>query len=301
MRAPRRLKVTRRGKIYLGLVLGVGVGALNTGNNLLYLVLGLMLSTIVASGILSERSLRHLEVRRVGTHEAYAGEPFLFRWALKRNRGVSFALTLRELGVSLEGEGHAEVILPGEERQVLGTLVAPKRGPLALRAVEVSTLFPLGLFAKSRTFDFKDTLLIFPRRITLTEATTETGSAHGDSGSRRARDGGGDLLGLRELLPGEDARRIHWFKSAAAGRALRAEREDEHRRQVVLELDAELSPLKLEPEIERTAARARLLFEQGVEVGLQAGPHRLRPGAGTSHAHRLWSALAWLGHREGSG
>ena len=43
-RPPRTLKTTRVGRTYLVLTLGVGFGALNTGNNLLYLLLGLMLS-----------------------------------------------------------------------------------------------------------------------------------------------------------------------------------------------------------------------------------------------------------------
>lgn len=298
MRPPRRLRTTRAGKIYLGLVLGVGVGALNTGNNLLYLVLGLMLSTIVASGIVSERVLRGLVVRRLGAREAFAGEPFGFRYALIRERGAAFSLTLRELGTPLEGEGLAEAVLPNGDSIIEGTLRAPKRGPIALRELEVSTLFPLGLFAKSRVYEIEDTLLIFPRRVSPAPVGNEHSEPHGDSGARRARDGGGDLIGLRELLPGEDARRIHWLKSAAFGKPLRAEREDEQRRQVTLEVDDSMAPVRLEEEIERTAARARTLLDQGIEVGLRAGRFRLRPGMGMTHEHRLWSALAWLGHEE---
>ena len=37
---------------------GVGFAAINTGNNLLYLLLGWLLSFIIASGILSEMTLR---------------------------------------------------------------------------------------------------------------------------------------------------------------------------------------------------------------------------------------------------
>ena len=58
LRPPRTLKVTRMGRTYLVVTFGVGLGALNTGNNLLYLVLGLLLSVIILSGVLSERCLR---------------------------------------------------------------------------------------------------------------------------------------------------------------------------------------------------------------------------------------------------
>ena len=38
----------------------VGFGAINTGNNLLYLLLGMMLGLIIVSGVMSEAMLRRL-------------------------------------------------------------------------------------------------------------------------------------------------------------------------------------------------------------------------------------------------
>ena len=49
LRPPRRLSFTREGKIIVILSVGVGFAAINTGNNLLYLLLGWLLSFIVAS------------------------------------------------------------------------------------------------------------------------------------------------------------------------------------------------------------------------------------------------------------
>ena len=69
---PRRLRVTRVGRTYLVITLGIGLGALNTGNNLLYLVLGFLLSVIVLSGVLSERVLRDVTVRRLLPDGAFA-------------------------------------------------------------------------------------------------------------------------------------------------------------------------------------------------------------------------------------
>src|SRR5215831_11538964 len=64
MRPPRRLKFTREGKFFVGITLGVGFAAINTANNLLYLLLGMLLALIVVSGIMSELSLRDLTVVR---------------------------------------------------------------------------------------------------------------------------------------------------------------------------------------------------------------------------------------------
>ena len=51
-RLPRQLKTTREGKLLIAITLGLGFGAINSGNNLLYLILGMLLSLIVLSGVL---------------------------------------------------------------------------------------------------------------------------------------------------------------------------------------------------------------------------------------------------------
>src|SRR3954451_22169961 len=64
LRPPRRLSFTREGRIIVILSVGVGFAAINTGNNLLYLLLGWLLSFIIASGILSELTLQRLTLPR---------------------------------------------------------------------------------------------------------------------------------------------------------------------------------------------------------------------------------------------
>ena len=39
----------------MGFIFAVGIASINTGNNLLYLILALMLGLVLASGILSEQ------------------------------------------------------------------------------------------------------------------------------------------------------------------------------------------------------------------------------------------------------
>lgn len=296
LRPPRTLKVTRMGRTFLVLTLGVGIGALNTGNNLLYLVLGLQLAIIVVSGILSERVLRGLEVRRLGSESPFAGESFPFRWAVKATRSHAFALSIRESGGALEGSGQLAFLENGKEQIVRATAVADRRGPRKLEGIEVTTIFPLGLFAKTRTYDEDGLVVVYPRRGFVCAGPPPPAYGQvGEAGNPRQSDGNGDLLGLRELLEGEDARRVHWLKSAAAGKLLRTEREREERRSFVLALPGQLAGEELDRRCEELAALAIRLIGEGNEVGLESAEHRLRPAPGPGQLRRILDALAWAG------
>ena len=297
LRPPRTLRITRTGRTYLVLTLGVGFGALNTGNNLLYLVLGLLLSLIVVSGVLSERCLRGLRVKRLGTESAFAGEPFAYRWSLEKEDGPAFALSIAESDPELEGQATLAVLEPGRPVAARGELIAPRRGIRRLTGIRVTTTYPLGLFAKSRTYDGDHVLVVYPRRRPARGALPSDSPADpGDAAGVPARgEGAGDIYGMVEQREGDDARRIHWMKSAAAGRLVRTTREREERRSVVLRVDPRAAAEVLDRACEETAANAQDLMARGFEVGLEVGATRLRPGTGPAQTRRILRALAWAG------
>jgi len=66
---------TREGVAYLGVALVVGIAALNTANNLLFVVLAAMLAAVVVSGMASAAVLRRLQLDVGMPENAFAGRP----------------------------------------------------------------------------------------------------------------------------------------------------------------------------------------------------------------------------------
>ncbi|MDP2272313.1 MAG: DUF58 domain-containing protein [Archangium sp.] len=293
----RSLKTTRVGRTYLVITVGIGLGALNTGNNLLYLVLGFLLSIIVLSGVLSERVIADVRVKRLLPDGAFAHEPFALRYEVSRVKGRAFAVKVSEGGGTLEGWAWIPTVLAGSPVTVRADVTAPRRGPLRLKQVQISTFFPFGLFEKSRTVDLEDLILVWPRRgFSCDPPEADHGRMSGESGNQRHRDGAGDIQGLRELGELEDARRVHWKKSATAGKLLKVEREREDRKQYTLRIDDDAPGDHLERACEETAALTNRLLGEGNDVGLEAGGRRIRPASGPGHEKRILSALASLGY-----
>ena len=78
--------VTRVGIIYVVTVLGIGIAALNTGNNLLYIIVAAMLAAILVSGVASAVALRDLELDVHLPEHVFAQRTTLGRIVLRNPR-----------------------------------------------------------------------------------------------------------------------------------------------------------------------------------------------------------------------
>lgn len=75
-------EVTREGLIYLGFTLVIGVAALNTGNNLLFIIVSFMLAAVMVSGAASAGILRALELDVSLPSHVFAGTAAIGRLKL---------------------------------------------------------------------------------------------------------------------------------------------------------------------------------------------------------------------------
>ena len=147
-----RSDLTSEGIRFLLFTIGIGVAAVNTGNNLFYLLLAMMLSLVVISGLLSEQCLRRLDFHRHVPDLIMANQPTTVTLSVtNRNPWLpSFSLRLFDVvgGQNLD-RGLFVDHLPAQ-RSVLFSypILATTRGRLKLEGIRAETLFPFGLFLK---------------------------------------------------------------------------------------------------------------------------------------------------------
>lgn len=296
---PRQLKITREGWFYGLFTLGVGAAAINTGNNLLYLVLGLQLASIVISGMLSEAAISGLELRSLGGRDARAGEQAGWLVALRKKRGrvPSYTLTLTAADGPARGAMAGVLRLAvGSEEAVELRYVPERRGRFVARKLTISTRFPFGLFEKSRELEVEQELFVYPRR---GAAPLPVGQPRPEEGARPSQRAGRgpELLQLRPWAPGDPLGAVHWRKSAQLGNWVAATREREQAPTVELKVDlrtrADPTDLaRLEQQLERAASGAEAALDQGLSVALQLGSARMEVPADSAGRRRLLRALA---------
>jgi uncharacterized protein (DUF58 family) len=88
-------EVTRAGIVYVLVTLVIGIAALNTGNNLLYIVVAAMLAAILVSGVVSARVLRWLELDVRLPEHVFAGRAVLGRIVLYNPRRFLPSFSIR--------------------------------------------------------------------------------------------------------------------------------------------------------------------------------------------------------------
>src|SRR5579862_4648424 len=166
IRPPRRLKFTREGKFFVGITLGVGFAAVNTANNLLYLLLGMLLALIVVSGLMSELSLRDLTVVRRLPLRAQVGRAHLVEIEVFNHKGKvpSYAIEVEELRSGQPADKRCFFLkISPKSAQVAAYRRTPvKRGRDRHVGFRIATRFPFGLFEKSREVPAEGELVIYP-------------------------------------------------------------------------------------------------------------------------------------------
>ncbi|MCS6913896.1 MAG: DUF58 domain-containing protein [Myxococcales bacterium] len=279
---PRRLRFTREGWWFCAMTLGIGFSAMNTGNNLLYLLLGMLLSIIIASGVLSEMSLRGLSVRRLPPLRAHANQPFLMGISLCNTKRYlpSFSIEVEDLCGEhmLDKKCYFLKIPSGRMQQTSYRHTLPRRGLYIFTALRISTKFPFALFRKSRLVEHRSELVVFPELVPLCHLPASLTRAIGElSHTRRGRCG--LFYGIREYRTGDDPRDIHWRSSARRGRLVVREYEDEAIRQVALYVDNgldekdrnnEILISQIEKIISWAASLAAFYLEHGYAIRLCA-------------------------------
>lgn len=300
---PRGLSFTREGRIYVLVTLGVGFAAVNTGNNLLFLVLGMMLGLIIVSGILSEASLREVKVRRRVEPRVEAGTVFPVELALHNAKSwaASFSVELRDEIDSRPFRRRCFFLRvgPGEERSIAYRCELARRGRARFDGTVVSTRFPFGLFEKSRFIPLVDEVIVLPARVPVRAPTGAM--APGDEGSPRGvRGAGQDYLELREMAEGDDPRLIHWPSTARLGKPVVRETERDSRGYVEVVLDAALdadddgAPERSEERIRVAGTLVRDLAAAGMVVRLVTSGTTGIEAAGRAESVALLEHLALL-------
>ena len=312
------VEVTTGGVIFVMILIVVAFAAWNTGNNLLFMVFSIMLSTIFVSWIAARASLRELNAAARFPDHIFAGEAAEVIITLRNSKRFlpSFSV-LVEMRGTFDRPGFRKkkktwtrlnktslgyfTYVPhraAAEQSIEQTF--PKRGHVLVKGFELSTRFPFGFFRHRRRLSARDVdIVVYPKPEPITDRLNLLPLQSGQTTSLR-RGVGQDLLMLRDYHTRDDLRHIDWKATARAQRLTVREfaAEDERRITIVLDttltedIDEENFRIRFESGVNQAASLIKHFIEERAEVRLTLGADLGRFGAGMEHLYACLRRLA---------
>ncbi|HKK92746.1 MAG TPA: DUF58 domain-containing protein [Longimicrobiales bacterium] len=296
LRSWRRIRFTRAGTFFVAGTFAIGFAAINTGNNLLYLLLGAMLGAMAVSGWLSEQTLRSLQITRRVPGGGHVGEAIPIHYRVTNGKGflATYALELQEPG--LPEVAFLAHVAPGASAGARSSQVFLNRGVYPLEQLTLATDYPFGLFRKERDVPVRGEILVWPRidlRVRLPAGAAGRRQRRSQDSQGSERGARGEYRSLREYRPGDDPRDIHWKATARTGRAVIREFDRAAAEALWVSLDVgtpEGDPAERAADL--TASLLARLLRDGSPVALHAGDRVVPPGSGPGQLERVLDALA---------
>ena len=316
------LEVTTGGVIFVVILVIVGFAAWNTGNNLLFMLLSIMLSTIFVSWMAARVSLRDLNVSARFPDHIFAGEQAEVLVTLRNSKRLlpSFSILVEMRGTFdrpgiVKKVSHSKKIalaylsyIPhhaAAEQAIEQTF--PKRGHVLVKGFELSTRFPFGFFRHRRRLSARDVdIVVYPKPEPITDKLNLLPLQSGQTTSPR-RGAGQDLLLLRDYQQRDDLRYIDWKATARARRLTVREfaAEDERRITIVLDptltddIDEENFRIRFENGVTQAASLVKHFIDERAEVRLVLGADIGKFGSGLEHLYACLRRLALIGPMRG--
>jgi len=270
----------------------MGFAAVNTGNNLLYLIVSSLLGFMAVSGFLGWMNIRRIGVALHLPDEIYDGLDTLVSVRLENRKRLLPAFLIR---VHVSGES---VLFPLVEGSGAGsdavTLKFRGRGRAWLESATVSSPFPINFFVRRRVVPLHVRVTVFPlpREIPGTDgpgAQEERGEAF-----FRRTGFGGDVAKIRDYTGSEPLKLIHWRLSARHENLKVKVLNSPCRAPLIIDV-LSLPCGNLDQKLQSAAYLVNRAIRSGRPAGLRFGVRLIRPDLTRAHRLRLLTELALYG------
>ncbi|MCC6368479.1 MAG: DUF58 domain-containing protein [Bryobacterales bacterium] len=236
-----RHQVTWSGLAFTTLILLIGLAAFASANNLLFLLLAAMLSTMLVSGLVSRLSLAGLEVKLLLPEHVFAGRRLPARIQLLNAKKWMPSFSIH-LASSDEEESPAQIYFPivpgGATLEALTTVYFRKRGLHGDSQYQFTTRFPFGFTERRVQVRLHREVLVYPSIDAQAGFEDLLHSLEGDM-EAHFQGRGSDFYRIRPYEPTESARHVDWKATAHTGELQVREfaREEDNLVEVLLDLE----------------------------------------------------------------
>src|ERR1035437_3136746 len=162
-----RYKITRGGMLFILAILMVGVSAIKSANNLLFMIVAAMMATLLVSGLVSRLCLAALELDFLVPEHVPARRTVPGKLFVRNQKWFMPSFSIRVEGVRDPASPtlksvYFPLIASGATLEETVEVRFPKRGAYRQNSFAFSTSSPFGFLEKSARVTLRREMLIYP-------------------------------------------------------------------------------------------------------------------------------------------
>jgi uncharacterized protein (DUF58 family) len=272
-----RYKITRAGLLFTFAILVVGLGAVISANNLLFLITAAMLATLLVSGLVSRLCLAALELDFLVPEHVPARRTVPGKLFVRNQKWFMPSFSIRVEGVRDPASPtlksvYFPLIAGGATLEETVEVRFPKRGAYRQNSFAFSTCSPFGFLEKSARVTLRREMLIYPS-IDPQPGFDDLLAGIAGEIETHYRGLGKDFYRIRPYEAFESARHVDWKASAHTGGLEVREFAREQEQTAEIFLDRDIPPALdawFEHAIDCCAFLAWRLSSQGAAIHFRA-------------------------------
>jgi len=272
---------TKAGWFYIIVTIVLGFAAVNTGNNLIFIIVSFLLAVMAISGFYGKKNINNIKINLRMPAEIYAGSAFIVRLKAENEKKFldSYLLKIR----FYEGEVFFGRIGRQSIKEGRTDLIFQKRGINCIKEIVLYSRFPFNFFVRCKRVPVSSEAVVFPKPVKSNESARSYSLNETEGNAVKDNQASEELSSIRNYEYGDSLRLIHW-KHFAKSDELKAKNFSGGLNSPVV---IDLSGLDFVSESELSAAAYDIidLIKNNIPVGLKTDNDYFPPGI--SHGHKL--------------
>lgn len=285
----KEIRITKTGWIFILLTILLGFAAVNTGNNLVYLIASGFLSFMAVSGLLGKGNISKIDIVIDLPQEIYAEKDAFIKIRLKNNKKLFPAFLIR---VSFDNKS---VLFPfvdpkGEDIGNISTIFN-KRGFYSISNIHISSVFPFNFFVRCRKIETPCEFIVFPmpKKCNIRHFFINTRSTGELTTDKKGFEP--EILSIRNYIKTDPFKYISWKASAKTGELKTKELSAHLSEPIIIDLD-EIEINGLEEKISCITYILIKNIKQNIPIGIKIKKKLYKPDVTKQHRINMLKELA---------
>ncbi len=231
------MKITKEGKRFILATFLISIAAINTGNNLLYLILAMMLSILILSILILVINMKGLSLRILQPEPVFVNNQADIKIIILNKKRFFPSNSIKiSMPSNIIEEAYLWKIPVLSEIEAIIKVLYKKRGVYTSSDFILQSSYPFIFFIVSKKYEGNGQIVVYPEIKKIKDIFFETITEGSEKAYHRIGQQD-DISFIREFRYGDDWRKIHWKATAKTEKLMFTEYSSDEPRKLTVILD----------------------------------------------------------------